>query len=80
MHYMLFINSVTAFVFSTFSWTSKNLAAAIGLPVDVLNRRINFWISKVSDNIHLISVGHLIDLMKNPGLLLNIHDQFNDSF
>ncbi|KAK7251905.1 hypothetical protein RIF29_35508 [Crotalaria pallida] len=28
------------------SWTSKNLAAAIGIPVDVLNRRINFWISK----------------------------------
>ncbi|RVW84122.1 Anaphase-promoting complex subunit 2 [Vitis vinifera] len=30
------------------SWTSKNLAASIGVPVDVLNRRINFWISKVS--------------------------------
>ncbi|XP_057494205.1 anaphase-promoting complex subunit 2-like [Actinidia eriantha] len=28
------------------SWTSKNLSAAIGLPVDVLNRRISFWISK----------------------------------
>lgn len=28
------------------SWTSKNLAAAIGVPVDMLNRRINFWISK----------------------------------
>ncbi|XP_024638273.1 anaphase-promoting complex subunit 2 isoform X2 [Medicago truncatula] len=28
------------------SWTSKHLAAAIGIPVDVLNRRINFWISK----------------------------------
>ncbi|XP_059648823.1 anaphase-promoting complex subunit 2 [Cornus florida] len=28
------------------SWTSKNLAAAIGIPADVLNRRINFWISK----------------------------------
>lgn len=28
------------------SWTSKNLAAAIGVPVDLLNRRINFWISK----------------------------------
>ncbi|CAL0312229.1 unnamed protein product [Lupinus luteus] len=28
------------------SWTSKNLAAAIGIPVDVLIRRINFWISK----------------------------------
>ncbi|XP_045811340.1 anaphase-promoting complex subunit 2-like isoform X1 [Trifolium pratense] len=28
------------------SWTSKNLAAAIGIPVDVLIRRINFWINK----------------------------------
>ena len=78
MHYMLFINSVTAFVFSTFSWTSKNLAAAIGVPVDVLNRRINFWISKVFDEVHLlsISVGHSIDLMETPGSLLNKHDHF----
>ncbi|XP_048427631.1 anaphase-promoting complex subunit 2-like [Pyrus x bretschneideri] len=29
------------------SWTSKDLAAAIWVPVDVLNRRVNFWISKV---------------------------------
>lgn len=28
------------------SWTSKNLATAVGVPIDVLNRRINFWISK----------------------------------
>ncbi|KAJ4972980.1 hypothetical protein NE237_006154 [Protea cynaroides] len=28
------------------SWTSKNLAAVTGVPVDILNRRINFWISK----------------------------------
>ncbi|XXG65538.1 hypothetical protein AAC387_Pa05g3213 [Persea americana] len=28
------------------TWTSKNLAAAIGVPVDMLNRRISFWISK----------------------------------
>ncbi|XP_024994243.1 anaphase-promoting complex subunit 2 isoform X2 [Cynara cardunculus var. scolymus] len=28
------------------SWTSKNLAAAIGVPVDTLQRRISFWISK----------------------------------
>ncbi|CAL8992580.1 unnamed protein product [Prunus brigantina] len=26
--------------------TSKNLAAAIGIPTEILNRRINFWISK----------------------------------
>nr|GEW34118.1 anaphase-promoting complex subunit 2 [Tanacetum cinerariifolium] len=28
------------------SWTSKSLAAAIGLPVDTLQRKVNFWISK----------------------------------
>ncbi|KAI4373861.1 hypothetical protein MLD38_011927 [Melastoma candidum] len=28
------------------SWSSKDLATAIGVPVDVLDRRINFWISK----------------------------------
>ncbi|XP_010467021.1 PREDICTED: anaphase-promoting complex subunit 2 [Camelina sativa] len=28
------------------SWTSKDLAAVIGVPVDVLTRRVNFWISK----------------------------------
>ncbi|KAJ0861913.1 putative cullin, anaphase-promoting complex subunit 2, cullin domain superfamily [Helianthus annuus] len=28
------------------SWTSKNLAAAIGVPVDTLQKRINFWINK----------------------------------
>ncbi|XP_073303249.1 anaphase-promoting complex subunit 2 [Primulina huaijiensis] len=28
------------------SWTPKSLAAAVGVPEDVLSRRINFWISK----------------------------------
>ncbi|KAL6513924.1 anaphase-promoting complex subunit 2 [Orobanche hederae] len=28
------------------SWTSKNLAAAVGVPEDVLNGRICFWINK----------------------------------
>ncbi|KAF6136492.1 hypothetical protein GIB67_035051 [Kingdonia uniflora] len=28
------------------SWTSTNLATAIGIPVDSLNRNMNFWISK----------------------------------
>ncbi|KAL5731191.1 hypothetical protein ACHQM5_003946 [Ranunculus cassubicifolius] len=28
------------------SWSSKDLAAAIGVPVDTLIRRINFWKSK----------------------------------
>lgn len=54
------------------SWTSKNLAASIGVPVDVLNRRINFWISKgilseslVADpNDHIFT---LVDDMVEPG-------------
>ncbi|XP_078171953.1 anaphase-promoting complex/cyclosome 2 [Carex rostrata] len=28
------------------SWSSKSLAAEIGMPADTLNRRISFWISK----------------------------------
>ncbi|KAL1197248.1 Anaphase-promoting complex subunit 2 [Cardamine amara subsp. amara] len=28
------------------SWISTDLAAIIGIPIDALNRRINFWISK----------------------------------
>ncbi|CAH8302967.1 unnamed protein product [Eruca vesicaria subsp. sativa] len=28
------------------SWTSVDLAAAIGIPIDVLDRRVNLWISK----------------------------------
>ncbi|PKU60855.1 anaphase-promoting complex subunit 2 isoform X2 [Dendrobium catenatum] len=28
------------------SWASKSLAAAVGLPVDILNRRMSFWMSK----------------------------------
>ncbi|CAH8338221.1 unnamed protein product [Eruca vesicaria subsp. sativa] len=28
------------------SWTSTDLAAATGIPIDVLNRRVNLWISK----------------------------------
>ncbi|KAF5185597.1 Anaphase-promoting complex subunit [Thalictrum thalictroides] len=28
------------------SWTSKDLAVAVGVPVDALNMRMNFWISK----------------------------------
>ena len=39
---------VALLIYLAFSWTLKNLAAAIGAPVDVLSRRIHFWISKVS--------------------------------
>ncbi|XP_038707885.1 anaphase-promoting complex subunit 2 [Tripterygium wilfordii] len=42
------------------SWTSKDLAAATGVPVDILNRRTNFWISKGI-------------LLESPGQDLNDH-------
>ncbi|KAE8023227.1 hypothetical protein FH972_008953 [Carpinus fangiana] len=58
------------------SWTSKSLAAAIGIPVDVLNRRINFWISKgilaespgtdSSDHVFTLMEG-MIETSKNSG-------------
>ncbi|OMO93261.1 hypothetical protein CCACVL1_06561 [Corchorus capsularis] len=58
------------------SWTSKNLAAATGIPVDVLNRRISFWISKgvlteslgtdPSDHVFTLVEG-MVDASKNSG-------------
>ncbi|MCL7036355.1 hypothetical protein MKW94_014974 [Papaver nudicaule] len=47
------------------SWTSKNLAAAIGVPVDTLNRRINFWISKgiLSESLGKESDNHIFTLV-----------------
>ncbi|XP_027336585.1 anaphase-promoting complex subunit 2 isoform X1 [Abrus precatorius] len=58
------------------SWTSKNLATAIGIPADVLNRRINFWISKgiiaeaqgadSSDHVYTI-VENMVETNKNGG-------------
>ncbi|KAK9277366.1 hypothetical protein L1049_006908 [Liquidambar formosana] len=47
------------------SWTSKNLAAAIGVPVDALNRRINFWISKgiIAESLGADSDDHIFTLM-----------------
>ncbi|CAL5212962.1 unnamed protein product [Lathyrus oleraceus] len=51
------------------SWTSKNLAAAIGIPVDVLNKRINFWISKgiISESPGGDSPDHVYTIMENMG-------------
>ncbi|KAJ0095798.1 hypothetical protein Patl1_15983 [Pistacia atlantica] len=48
------------------SWTSKNLAAAVGLPEDVLNRRINFWISKgiLSESVGTDSNDHIYTLVE----------------
>nr|XP_029118458.1 anaphase-promoting complex subunit 2 isoform X2 [Elaeis guineensis] len=56
------------------SWTSKNLAAATGIPVDTLNRRINFWISKgilagsagSDSNDHVFTI---VDDMNTNGLI-----------
>ncbi|XP_012567905.1 anaphase-promoting complex subunit 2-like [Cicer arietinum] len=49
------------------SWTSKNLAAAIGIPVDVLNRRIHFWISKgiIAESPGGDSSDHVYTIMEN---------------
>lgn len=47
-------------------WTSKNLAAAVGVPVDVLNRRINFWISKgvLAESVGADSADHVFTLVE----------------
>ncbi|KAG7979237.1 hypothetical protein I3843_05G120900 [Carya illinoinensis] len=48
------------------SWTSQNLAAAIGIPVYVLNRRINFWINKgiLAESLGAESSDHVFTLME----------------
>lgn len=48
------------------SWTSKNLSSAIGVPVDVLNRRINFWISKgvITESPGADSLDHVYTLVE----------------
>ncbi|CAL8992584.1 unnamed protein product [Prunus brigantina] len=65
------------------SWTSKNLAAAIGIPTDILNRRINFWISKgiLAESFGADSEDHVFTLMegmvdsgKNGGMNGSIED------
>ncbi|KAG5603980.1 hypothetical protein H5410_025472 [Solanum commersonii] len=54
-------------------WTSKNLAAAVGVPVDVLNRRIYFWISKgvLAESMGADSADHaftLVEAMNDTGI------------
>ncbi|CAL9222463.1 unnamed protein product [Arabidopsis halleri] len=58
------------------SWTYKDLAAVIGIPIDALNRRVNFWISKGvlkestganSDSNVLTLVESITDSGKNEG-------------
>ncbi|KAK3205223.1 hypothetical protein Dsin_019269 [Dipteronia sinensis] len=48
------------------SWTSKNLATAIGVPGDLLNRRINFWISKgiLAESVGTDSNDHVYTLVE----------------
>lgn len=56
------------------SWSAKDLAAAIGLPGDVLSRRINFWVNKgiltdsraadSTDHVYVL-VESMIDTSKN---------------
>uniref|UniRef100_A0A6M2ESX1 Anaphase-promoting complex subunit 2 n=1 Tax=Populus davidiana TaxID=266767 RepID=A0A6M2ESX1_9ROSI len=58
------------------SWTSNRLATVIGVPVDVLNRRMNFWISKgilteslgkdLNDHVFTLVEG-IVDAGKNSG-------------
>ncbi|KAH0674383.1 anaphase-promoting complex subunit 2 [Solanum tuberosum] len=53
-------------------WISKNLAAAVGVPVDVLNRRINFWLSKgvLAESMGADSADHaftLVETMNDTG-------------
>ncbi|KAJ6902565.1 anaphase-promoting complex subunit 2 isoform X1 [Populus alba x Populus x berolinensis] len=58
------------------SWTSNRLATVIGVPVDVLNRRIKFWISKgilteslgkdLNDHVFTLVEG-IVDAGKNSG-------------
>ncbi|KAL5720693.1 anaphase-promoting complex subunit 2 [Ranunculus cassubicifolius] len=48
------------------SWTLKDLAAAIGVSMDTLNRRINFWISKgiITESIGAHSDDHIFTLQE----------------
>ncbi|KAK2446336.1 anaphase-promoting complex subunit [Trifolium repens] len=49
------------------SWTSKNLAVAIGIPVDVLIRRMNFWINKrvIEESTGAESSDHVYTIVEN---------------
>ncbi|WCJ22207.1 Anaphase-promoting complex subunit 2 [Euphorbia peplus] len=51
------------------SWTSTELAAATGMPVDVLNRRISFWISKgiLAESFGSDKNDHIFNLVESIG-------------
>ncbi|KAF5200000.1 anaphase-promoting complex/cyclosome [Thalictrum thalictroides] len=71
---------------STFSWTSKDLAASIGVPVDTLNRTISFWISKgiITDSMdaesddHIYTLVDMLDGSKNGVDNVSCGDQRSD--
>ncbi|KAJ8433259.1 hypothetical protein Cgig2_023211 [Carnegiea gigantea] len=48
-------------------WTSKELAAVVGVPIDTLNRRINFWMSKgiLAESMGEDSDDHVFSLMES---------------
>ncbi|XP_021747051.1 anaphase-promoting complex subunit 2-like isoform X1 [Chenopodium quinoa] len=47
-------------------WTSKDLSTAVGVPIDILNRRINFWISKgvLAESAGQDTNNHIFSLME----------------
>ncbi|CAO2829557.1 unnamed protein product [Amaranthus hypochondriacus] len=47
-------------------WSSKDLAAAVGVPIDILNRRINFWITKgvLTESAGEDATDHIFSLME----------------
>ncbi|XP_065860476.1 anaphase-promoting complex subunit 2 [Euphorbia lathyris] len=51
------------------SWTSSELAAATGIPVDVLIRRISFWISKgiLAESFGIDKNDHIFTLVEGVG-------------
>ncbi|KAK4771956.1 hypothetical protein SAY86_013731 [Trapa natans] len=51
------------------SWNSKKLAAVMGLPIDVLNRKINFWIIKgiIAETMDQEGEGHIYTLLEGSG-------------
>ncbi|KAK9750744.1 hypothetical protein RND81_02G218500 [Saponaria officinalis] len=47
-------------------WTSKDLATAVGVPIDILNRRIQFWLSKgiVAETVGGEADNHIFSLVE----------------
>ncbi|CAN6479061.1 unnamed protein product [Victoria cruziana] len=51
------------------SWTSRKLSDSIGVPVDVLNRAIGFWISKglIAESLGTENNDHILTLIEDVG-------------